>query len=82
MDFTTCSVCAIAASAGGAVGSYIAVGRCHRRRGRRALPGSRTMRAWPGGRRGDSASPGPPRHARSPRAGFSRRDGPGEGPPG
>ena len=53
MDVTACSVCVLAASAGGAVGGYLAAGRQGRRRGRRSLRGSATMRAWPGGRRAD-----------------------------
>ena len=68
MDLTACSVCVFAASAGGAVGGYLAGGRQGRRRGKRALRGSRTMRAWPGGRRADPVSPG--------RGGSHRRRGP------
>jgi hypothetical protein len=48
MDLTTCSVCVVAGSAGGAVtGFYVS----RKRRGRRSARGSsrlRTMRAWPG----------------------------------
>lgn len=81
MDLTTCSACVFAASAGSAVGSYLAVGRCGRSRGRRAMRGSRTMRAWPGGLRADALPPGatgPPRRSQPPRPGHNRGDGRGE----
>jgi len=55
MSLTTCSACVLAASAGGAVGGYVAAaGRRGRCRSRRAVRGSRTMRAWPGGQRADA----------------------------
>jgi hypothetical protein len=79
MDLTTCSVCVLAASAGSAMGSFLAAGRCGRSRGRRALRGSRTMRAWPGGSRTDAQAPGgtgPPRHSRR---GVGRGEEPPEG---
>jgi hypothetical protein len=44
MSVTTCSACVLAASAGGAVGGYLAVGRRGRSRSRRAVRGGRTMR--------------------------------------
>jgi hypothetical protein len=53
MSLSTCSACVLAASAGGAVGGYLAVGGRGRFRSRRAVRGSRTMRAWPGGQRED-----------------------------
>jgi hypothetical protein len=69
MSLTTCSACVLAASAGGAVGGYLAAGRRGRCRSRRAVRGSRTMRAWPGGQRADARQVrriGPrPRGARS-----------------
>ena len=67
MSVTTCSACVVAASAGGAVGGYLAVGKRGRSRGRRAVRGGRTMRAWPGGLRAD------PRPVR--RSGSRRRGG-------
>ena len=67
MSVTTCSACVLAASAGGAVGGYLAVGRRGRSRGSRAVRGGRTMRAWPGGLRAD------PRPVR--RTGSRRRGG-------
>ncbi|MCH6165903.1 hypothetical protein [Pseudonocardia alaniniphila] len=62
MDLTTCSVCVIAGSAGGAVSGYYAAGRRGvRRPGRRAATRSthgRTMRSWPGARRRHRRRPG------------------------
>jgi hypothetical protein len=54
MSLTTCSACVLAASAGGAVGGYLAAGKRGGCRSRRAGRGSRTMRAWPGGQRADA----------------------------
>ena len=89
MDPTTCSVCVIAASAGGVVGGYVAGGSRGRNRGRRARRGSRTMRTWPGGRRDDPRPPvvgqaGPRQRESRPGAGLGRpfpaeRDGPSPG---
>lgn len=66
MDLTTCSVCVIAGSAGGAVGGFLASSGRSRSRGRRAPRGGRAMRSWPGARRDEPRPLGAPapRHRR------------------
>jgi hypothetical protein len=78
MDLTTCAVCVLAGSAGGAVSGMCAGRRAGRRPGRRAAsgPGRRTMRSWPGRRRRDADAFGGARDA-EPDVGPPA----GEGPP-
>jgi hypothetical protein len=60
MDLTTCSVCVVAGSAGGAVTGFYAGGR---RRGRRSAGTPRrlrTMKVWPGRTREEGVEPDGP----------------------
>jgi hypothetical protein len=64
MDLTTCSVCVLAGSLGGAAAGLGTARRRSRRRAGRRDPG-RTGRSWPGGR-AEPGDHGGPRRGREP----------------